>query len=84
MNGTNKLNVDVIRMNVAKVLPLVYDDSLSYYEVLCKVVNKINEIIENIDDAVIAIINEELANFMFDTLYDEATETLTLSLKKGE
>lgn len=29
-----------------KVLPLVYDDSLSYYEVLCKVVNYINELIE--------------------------------------
>ena len=29
-----------------KVLPLVYDDSLSYYEVLCKVVAKINEVIE--------------------------------------
>lgn len=29
-----------------KVLPLVYDDSLSYYEVLCKVVVYINELIE--------------------------------------
>lgn len=29
-----------------KVLPLVYDDSLSYYEVLCKVVTYINELIE--------------------------------------
>ena len=29
-----------------KVLPLVYDDSLSYYEVLCKVVEKLNEVIE--------------------------------------
>lgn len=29
-----------------KVLPLVYDDSLSYYEVLCKVVKYINELIE--------------------------------------
>ena len=30
-----------------KVLPLVYDDSLSYYEVLCKVSEKINELVEN-------------------------------------
>lgn len=30
-----------------KVLPLVYDDSLSYYEVLCKVVDKLNELINN-------------------------------------
>lgn len=30
-----------------KVLPLVYDDSLSYYEVLCKVVDYINALIES-------------------------------------
>lgn len=29
-----------------KVLPLVYDESLSYYEVLCKVVAKLNEVID--------------------------------------
>lgn len=29
-----------------KVLPLVYDDSLSYYEVLCKCVKYINELID--------------------------------------
>ena len=29
-----------------KVLPLVYDDSLSYYEVLCKVIDYINKLIE--------------------------------------
>ena len=30
-----------------KVLPMAYDDSLSYYEVLCKITNYINEIIDN-------------------------------------
>lgn len=30
-----------------KVLPLVYDDSLSYYEVLCKIVDYMNKVIEN-------------------------------------
>lgn len=29
-----------------KVLPLVYDESLSYYEVLCKVVDYINNLIK--------------------------------------
>ena len=33
-----------------KVLPIVYDDSLSYYEVLNKVVNYLNEVIENMDN----------------------------------
>lgn len=30
-----------------KVLPLVYDNSLSYYEVLCKVVTYINKLIDS-------------------------------------
>ena len=30
-----------------KVLPLVYDDSLSYYEILCKVVDYINKLIDD-------------------------------------
>lgn len=30
-----------------KVIPLIYDDSLSYYELLCKVVHKLNEVIGN-------------------------------------
>ena len=33
-----------------KVLPLVYDDSLSYYEVLCKVTDYVQSVIENQDD----------------------------------
>lgn len=44
-----------------KVLPLVYDDSLSYYEVLCKVVEYINNLIEQ--DKVIAT---ELGNLRDD------------------
>lgn len=31
-----------------KVLPLVYDDSLSYYELLCKITDYINKIIEDL------------------------------------
>lgn len=38
------------------VLPLVYDESLSYYEVLCKVVDYINKLIEQD-----VIFGEELA-----------------------
>lgn len=39
-----------LRYWVHKVLPLVYDDSLSYYELLNKVVNKLNELIKNNDE----------------------------------
>ena len=34
-----------------KVLPLVFDDSLSYYEQLCKVVDKLNEVISDTNKA---------------------------------
>ena len=30
-----------------KVLPLVYDDSLSYYELLCKVIDYLNKMVED-------------------------------------
>ena len=33
-----------------KVLPIVYDDSLSYYESLCKLVAKMNEIINEVNN----------------------------------
>ena len=42
-----------------KVIPLVYDDSLSYYEVLCKVVTYINELIESDKEIVERIVGDE-------------------------
>ena len=39
--------LDKFKFWCMKVLPLVYDDSLSYYEILCKVVKYINDLIEN-------------------------------------
>ena len=61
-----------------KVLPLVYDDSLSYYEVLCKVVEYINNLIDedkmietNISElqGEMAVVQEWIKNF--DTSYAE-------------
>ena len=40
-----------------KILPLVYDDSLSYYEILCKVTDYINKLIDD-DNAIISNVNE--------------------------
>lgn len=39
-----------IRFMCHKILPLVYDESLSYYEVLCKVAFKLNEAIEAVNN----------------------------------
>lgn len=42
-------NLGSFRMWCQKVLPAVYDESLSYYEVLCKLKDYLNEVIENVD-----------------------------------
>lgn len=35
-----------LRFWCQKILPAVYDDSLSYYEAICKLADKVNEIVE--------------------------------------
>lgn len=71
----------------SKVLPLVYDDSLSYYELLCKVitylnhtmedVNKLSEIVTNfinsgvVEDAVIQKLDEMVEDGTMDELINQ-------------
>ena len=45
--STDYVNLEKFRFWCFKVLPLVYDDELSYYEVICKCVDYINNLIEN-------------------------------------
>lgn len=52
-------NMPYFRFWCYKVLPLVYDDSLSYYEVLCKTVEYINNLIEQDK-----IFGDELTNLL--------------------
>lgn len=70
--------IPTFRFWCQKVLPLVYDNSLSYYEVLCKVVNYLNNIIEDSNGFIGAlndlrkdldVVEEWIANF--DTSYAE-------------
>lgn len=63
-----------------KVLPLTYDESLSYYEAICKLTTKINEVIGVIDDGLESLIREQLDKLFVDAMYDEETETLILVL----
>lgn len=82
MNGANSMGIKPLhhfRFWCQKVLPLVYDDSLSYYEVLCKVVNYINnlidtnnQIIEYVDElkAELKVVQDWIDNF--DTSYAES------------
>ena len=45
----------------AKVLPTVYDDSLSYYEVVNQLVAKINEVIDELDNVAGEVLDEAKA-----------------------
>lgn len=46
----NVQNVERFKFIAHKIIPLVYDDSLSYYEFLCKVMQKLNEVISSLDN----------------------------------
>lgn len=72
--------IDRIKYWCHKILPLTYDDSLSYYEVLCKLTNKINEVITWVNDNLAEYIREQIGDIFIDTTYDSATETLDFSL----
>lgn len=63
----------LLAYNVQKVLPAVYDDSLSYYELLAKIQKKLNESVTNINnlnewqaaqDEVMAALNQMVEDFI--------------------
>ena len=72
MNG-----IQPLRFITRAVLPLVYDESLSYYEFLCKVLDKLNIVItnSNTQSEAIKALNTELKNF-------EASTDANLNLKE--
>ena len=65
-----------------KILPLVYDDSLSYYEAICKFQSKLNEIINITNGLINGGIDEAIDKYfnsvMIDAIYNEQTETIIL------
>lgn len=81
----NKIN-NIPYYRCQKILPLVYDDSLSYYENLCKLTSKMNEIIDDINDGFEALISQKIDEFfnkiMIDAIYNESEETIYLKKKQ--
>lgn len=71
-----------------KVLPAVYDDSLSYYELLCKVVAKLNEVIKSqngTNDHVTELAQqfEQLKNDLQGTIESEAEKVVDNYVKSN-
>lgn len=80
----NYKNVNEIKMMCYKVLPLVYDDSLSYYEVLCKVTGALNQVIENtnlLPTALEAMVKEYVTTGAIDDVLREILATYMLNVK---
>lgn len=75
MNDLKTFNsVSALKYWCYKILPLVYDDSLSYYEILCKVTEKLNEVISNTNN-IPTIISEAVASGGFlDNLQEQIAE----------
>ena len=68
-----------------KILPLVYDDSLSYYETLCKIVdyaNKLNETTNGLIDEINAL-NEYVESESKETVEKVVKEVVNEMLADG-
>lgn len=89
-------NISELKFWCQAVLPLVYDDSLSYYELLCKVVHKLNETIDLANklnsewndikgtalQLIIDYVNEQINNGTIGTIIEEATKEKFAELEK--
>lgn len=70
--------------HITKVLPLIYDESLSYYETLCKLINKVNEIIEYTNKLTTDALVEIIGQLIEGTSYDAETMTLTITFTSAD
>lgn len=65
-----------------KILPVSYDYSLSYYEQLCKLTDKMNELVEfinnNFSEQIQNYLDKKFDDLIINAIYDEATETIVL------
>ena len=67
------------------ILPLVFDDSISYYEAVSRLTFTVNQLITlingSIDEILKDYIDSQFDNLMINAIYDEKTETIFF--KKG-
>lgn len=87
----NVQNVERFKFIAHKIIPLVYDDSLSYYEFLCKVMQKLNEVISSLDNQneILKAFDEEILDWetSTDNKYNQFVnniDALFEAFKQGE
>lgn len=81
-------NIKPMRFRSQHILPTEYEDSLSYYEVLDKVVSKLNEITlatnKLLDDDVAIYIRRQLNKIFNESFYLAEDERLVMVLNPAE
>ena len=65
------------RIFIPKIVPLVYDDTLSYYEFLCKVLNKMNEAIDALNALGLRVDDLEAAVAELQAIVSQFDERIT-------
>lgn len=76
--SNNKKPISPFKKCCMSVLPIIFDGSLSQYEVVCKLVRKVNEIIEYISSGFENYVDEHFNDLMVNAVYNEDTETIIL------
>ncbi len=80
----NFTEVKPLRYWVQHILPLVYDDSLSYMELLGKVVNTLNEVVKNnnlLPDYIMELIKEYISSGEFEKVLADVLANYMLNVK---
>lgn len=70
----DNFNVDRVRFFCHAILPLVYDDSLSYYEAICRFTKKLNEVIDetnSIPEYINQLVSEERLKDIVSNIFDD-------------
>jgi hypothetical protein len=81
INSNDSGKVSYMKHYCQKVLPAVYDDSLSYYESICKMVAKVNELVDSVNNITLDILSD--ANAYTDAQlsnYQNQVDTLVSSM----
>lgn len=71
--------IETLKYWTYKILPLVYDDSLSYYELLNKVTYKLNEVIKNnneLPEYIAELLSEDKFREIISSIMDELREQI--------
>ena len=71
--------IEKLKFYCQKILPLVYDDSLSYYETICKVAAKLNEVVNvanGIPDYIASLLTDDNLKEILATLLDKLQEQI--------